>query len=120
MKYFEQFLTEADSSEDLDISVHCDVKIFDWLMKYVRDKFDPKIENKNVISILISSDFLRMAGLVDECIRYIQERLHDVVRFPIDLSCLNTNILTKLAQIVPLSQLSELRDRRDKLSSRLY
>ena len=71
MKYFEQFLTEADSSEDLDISVHCDVKIFDWLMKYVRDKSDPKIENKNVISILISSDFLRMAGLVDECIRYI-------------------------------------------------
>ena len=58
MKYFEQFLNEADNSDDLDISVHCDVKIFDWLMKYVRDKQDPKLENKNVISILISSDFL--------------------------------------------------------------
>jgi hypothetical protein len=40
-------------------------------MKYVRDKQDPKLENKNVISILISSDFLQMAGLVEECIKYI-------------------------------------------------
>jgi len=89
-------------------------------MKYVRDKKDPKLENKNVISILISSDFLGMANLVEECIKYIQEKLSDVVRFPIDLSCLNSTILTRLAQIVPLEQLGPLRDRRDKLSSKLY
>jgi len=35
MKYFEQYLKEEVSGESLDISVHCDVKIFEWLIKYV-------------------------------------------------------------------------------------
>lgn len=35
MKYFEQYLREDNSGEKLDISVHCDVRIFEWLVKYV-------------------------------------------------------------------------------------
>ena len=42
---------------------------------------------KNVISILISSDFLQMRVL--ECIDFVIENLHDVVRLPIDMNCLN-------------------------------
>jgi hypothetical protein len=34
MKYFEQNL-KGELGEQLDISVHCDVKIFEWLVKYV-------------------------------------------------------------------------------------
>jgi len=69
MKYFEKYLTEATSVEDIDISVHCDIKIFEWLMRYLKfkesdsqfqskDEPIPKLDIKNVISILISSDFL--------------------------------------------------------------
>lgn len=74
MKYFEKYLTEATSVDDIDISVHCDIKIFEWLMKYLKMKDGnhsqqiqsetqestalPKLDIKNVISILISSDFL--------------------------------------------------------------
>jgi Domain of unknown function (DUF3342) len=67
MKYFEKYLTEATSVDDIDISVHCDIKIFEWLMKYLKmkeggnsdpDQPPPKLDIKNVISILISSDFL--------------------------------------------------------------
>jgi hypothetical protein len=67
MKYFEKYLTEATSVDDIDISVHCDIKIFEWLMKYLKmkeggnfepDQTPPKLDIKNVISILISSDFL--------------------------------------------------------------
>lgn len=37
MHYFaEYFATDAQRWEDVDISVHCDVQIFDWLMKYVK------------------------------------------------------------------------------------
>ena len=37
MRYFaEYFATDAQRWEDVDISVHCDVQIFDWLMKYVK------------------------------------------------------------------------------------
>lgn len=53
MKYFAEYLS-ADSQrwEDVDISVHCDVQIFDWLMKYVKRgsrevPHDPKLGNHN-------------------------------------------------------------------------
>lgn len=35
MLYFQPFLKEGQNIEDIDISVHCDVKIFDWLLKYL-------------------------------------------------------------------------------------
>ncbi len=35
MKYFEKFKTGGSSLEDLDISVHCDIQIFEWLIKYL-------------------------------------------------------------------------------------
>lgn len=38
MKYFEKYLTEATSVDDIDISVHCDIKIFEWLMRYLKFK----------------------------------------------------------------------------------
>jgi hypothetical protein len=58
MKYFEKYLSGASSIDDIDISVHCDINIFEWLMKYVNNNEEPKLELSNVISILISSDFL--------------------------------------------------------------
>ena len=39
MKYFAEYLsTDAQRWEEVDISVHCDVQIFDWLMKFVKRK----------------------------------------------------------------------------------
>lgn len=55
-----------------------------------------------MISILISSDFLGMAGLVEECVEYIKIRLSDVVKLPIDMNCLNTEIIKKIASKVDL------------------
>lgn len=57
MKYFEKYLSDSKSADDIDISVHCDINIFDWLMRYIHRK-ESKIEVKNSVSILISSDFL--------------------------------------------------------------
>ena len=57
MKYFEKYLSGAKSCDDIDISVHCDINIFDWLIRYVHSAH-PKLEVKNAVSILISSDFL--------------------------------------------------------------
>ena len=37
MKYFAEYLSvEPQRWEEVDISVHCDVQIFDWLMRYVK------------------------------------------------------------------------------------
>lgn len=67
MKYFEKYLADSKNLDDIDISVHCDINIFDWLMRYVHRK-EPKLEIKNSVSILISSDFLQMAQLVEESV----------------------------------------------------
>ncbi len=43
MRYFAEYLSvEAQRWEEVDISVHCDVQIFDWLMKYVKRQLHDK------------------------------------------------------------------------------
>lgn len=39
MKYFAPYI-EKDS-DDIDISVHCDIYVFDWLFKYMLNKENP-------------------------------------------------------------------------------
>ena len=82
MKYFEAYLTDEDSADDIDISVHCDIKIFDWLMKYIENPAAQTKDNldiKNVISVLISAEFLKMPTLLETCICYVAVNLGDVV-----------------------------------------
>lgn len=57
MKYFEKYIVDQKSLDDIDISVHCDIVIFEWLMNYVNG-LKPDLDIKSVVSILISSDFL--------------------------------------------------------------
>ena len=43
MKYFEKYLKDTSSPEEIDISVHCDVNIFEWLMQYISQKEAPNM-----------------------------------------------------------------------------
>lgn len=74
MKYFDKYLADQKSLDDIDISVHCDIQIFEWLMSYVKGK-EPELEIKSAISILISSDFLQMAPLVAKTTSFIAQNL---------------------------------------------
>ena len=38
-----------------------------------------------------------MKELVNECISYVISNLHDVVRLPIDMNCLNEKLIKKIA-----------------------
>ena len=79
MRYFSEYLSsDTQLWDEVDISVHCDVPVFEWLMRYakrgllegpcgerLREPLEPpSLEPGNVVSILISSDFLKMDGLV--------------------------------------------------------
>ena len=70
MKYFEKHLKMTDSADDIDISVHCDIKIFEWLMNYLND-MKPNLEVSTVIPILISADFLVMGRLIDDWVSFV-------------------------------------------------
>ena len=89
MKYFERYLSDSKSADDIDISVHCDINIFDWLMRYIHRK-EPVIEVKNSVSILISSDFLQMDELVEEALNFVARKISQIIQLPIDMNCMNS------------------------------
>uniref|UniRef100_A0A2C9LIL3 SANT and BTB domain-containing protein n=1 Tax=Biomphalaria glabrata TaxID=6526 RepID=A0A2C9LIL3_BIOGL len=120
MRYFSEYLsTDAQRWEDVDISVHCDVQIFDWLMHYVKRGTkeapqEPKLEPNNVVSILISSEFLKMDTLVEECIKYCHKNMNDILATPCNMGCINDKLLTRMAELFSHVEADELRDRKDK------
>lgn len=119
MKYFDKYLSDSKNIDDIDISVHCDINIFDWLMRFVHKK-EPKLEIKNSISILISSDFLQMEGLVEESVKFVAKNLNEIISLPIDMNCMNSTLIKKLAAYVTIEELDQLKDKKDKLTSKLY
>lgn len=79
MRYFSDYLSsDAKLWDEVDISVHCDIPVFEWLMRYAKKGLyegprgeildgplkSPTLEPETVVSILISSDFLKMDHLV--------------------------------------------------------
>lgn len=102
MRYFEAYLSSS-CADELDISVHCDVQVFEWLMQYVRSAGGgpqpgpavPRLEVGNCVSLLISSEFLMMGGLVAECERFIAAHASQVALLPIDLSCIHDGAIAR-------------------------
>uniref|UniRef100_A0A4W2G3Q0 SANT and BTB domain regulator of CSR n=1 Tax=Bos indicus x Bos taurus TaxID=30522 RepID=A0A4W2G3Q0_BOBOX len=122
MKYFAEYLSvDAQRWEEVDISVHCDVHIFNWLIKYVKrntkenkDCEMPTLEPGNVISILISSEFLKMDSLVEQCIRYCHKNMNAIVATPCNMNCINANLLTRIADLFTHNEVDDLKDKKDK------
>lgn len=57
------------------------------------------VQVPQAVSILVSSDFLQMRRLVDECLGFIGDHLSEIVKLPIDLSCLSDRIVLQLAKV---------------------
>ncbi|XP_030864131.1 SANT and BTB domain regulator of class switch recombination isoform X2 [Gorilla gorilla gorilla] len=128
MKYFAEYLSmDAQRWEEVDISVHCDVHIFNWLIKYVKrntkenkDCEMPTLEPGNVISILISSEFLKMDSLVEQCIQYCHKNMNAIVATPCNMNCINANLLTCIADLFTHNEVDDLKDKKDKFKSKLF
>uniref|UniRef100_A0A8D0GQN0 SANT and BTB domain regulator of CSR n=1 Tax=Sphenodon punctatus TaxID=8508 RepID=A0A8D0GQN0_SPHPU len=122
MKYFAEYLSvDAQRWEEVDISVHCDVHIFDWLIRYVKRNTKeyemceiPTLEPGNVISILISSEFLKMDSLVEKCIRYCHKNMSAIVATPCNMNCINANLLTRITDLFTHNEVEDIKDKRDK------
>ncbi|XP_054403493.1 SANT and BTB domain regulator of class switch recombination isoform X2 [Pongo abelii] len=128
MKYFAEYLSmDAQRWEEVDISVHCDVHIFNWLIKYVKrnakenkDCEMPTLEPGNVISILISSEFLKMDSLVEQCVQYCHKNMNAIVATPCNMNCINANLLTRIADLFTHNEVDDLKDKKDKFKSKLF
>uniref|UniRef100_A0A673KH46 SANT and BTB domain-containing protein n=1 Tax=Sinocyclocheilus rhinocerous TaxID=307959 RepID=A0A673KH46_9TELE len=114
MRYFEEYLSvDPQRWDEVDISVHCDVQIFDWLMNYVK-------KHSNVISILISSEFLKMETLVEECIQYCHKHMSAIIATPCNMNCINNNLAGCIADLFSHNEADDLKDKRDKFKSKLF
>jgi hypothetical protein len=51
---------------------------------------------------------------------FVGSRINDIVRLPIDMSCLSSNLVKRIAAKVKIEELDNLKDRKDKLTSKLY
>lgn len=121
MKYFEACLAGVSPDDEVEISVHCDIKVFEWLSEYMDGSREVStLDTKDVVSILISADFLQMKALVEDCIERMYDSLEHVLLLPLDLGCLPERLVLKLSAHVDLSTLEKLEDRQDRLKSRLY
>ncbi|XP_054281403.1 SANT and BTB domain regulator of class switch recombination-like [Macrosteles quadrilineatus] len=124
MGYFAE-VTTGQNLEDMDISVHCDITIFEWLMRWVkkdasRPELAPQLDAANVIPVLVSAAFLQMDPLLNDCLQFCQEHMNEILRQATNLSCLNDSIITRLANQFTNVEIEEIRDKRDKLQSRLF
>ncbi|KAG6598163.1 E3 ubiquitin-protein ligase [Phytophthora cinnamomi] len=123
MKYFQAYLNEANEHDEIDISVHCDVEIFELLMEYMHQRPDhewrPRITLENIASILVSSEFLQMEELVEECVAFISTRVQDFMLLRVDFGCLSDTTIAKIAGNCTPEQLQTLHDPKDKILSKL-
>ncbi|XP_072121400.1 LOW QUALITY PROTEIN: SANT and BTB domain regulator of class switch recombination [Mobula birostris] len=128
MKYFAEYLSvDAQRWQEVDISVHCDVHIFAWLMSYVKKKLkhqgqaeQPELEPSNVVSILISSEFLKMDSLVEECIQYCHKNMSAIVATPCNMNCINGTLATCIIDLFTHNEADEVKDRKDKFKSKIF
>lgn len=99
MRYFRNYLTNH-TAYDIDISVHCDVLIFEWLIRYIHQpEQPPPLDSSSVVSLLISSEFLEMEELIDLCLQYMSGHMNEILRIPLDFTCLSEKVIQKLASL---------------------
>ncbi|CAH0549026.1 unnamed protein product [Brassicogethes aeneus] len=124
MGYFSD-ITVGQKLEDMEISVHCDIGIFEWLMQWVKkdsllEADWPKLDAHCVVPILVSAAFLQMEPLLNDCLLFCHEHLNDILRTTSNLSCLNDSVLSRLAAMHTNTEVEMIRDKKDKIQSRIF
>ncbi|CAF1901250.1 unnamed protein product [Rotaria magnacalcarata] len=125
MRYFADYLKdEPDQAEEVDISVHCDLDIFQWLMSFVNRRSattEPDLEPRIAVSILISSDFLKMDKLVRETLDYIHSHMNEILATNCNVSCIPDPLFRQLSKRFENPYEIELiHDRKNKIRGKIF
>ena len=124
MTYFRDNLSSyQDNWQEIDISVHCDLQVFSWLMEYILTipaRPGPKLDAKRVFSVLVSSEYLGMPDLVETCIRFISENANSVLAMHSSAECLNQAAVDRLAELLTCGEVEAIQDPKDLLRDKLF
>ncbi|KAG2450589.1 hypothetical protein HYH02_004429 [Chlamydomonas schloesseri] len=137
MRYFADLVAQKASCSQgregpLEISVHCDVEVFAWLVRYVTGAVSrDQLNVEQVLALLIAGNFLQMDGLVSDCLTFMAQHLPEVARLQQlqaqkqpggpaaagagaasggggDLTALPLELLSRLAKLVPEHVLEDM------------
>ncbi|KAK4296719.1 hypothetical protein Pmani_030797 [Petrolisthes manimaculis] len=102
-------VTAGQRLEDVDISVHCDVTIFEWLLQWVKqgqteDHVPPVLD-------------VAPGG---EVLQYVHDNINLILEAQVNLNCLSDSVLARLARLFTHWELESVRDRRDRIQNKLY
>lgn len=113
MKYFEPLIDKqlsCDSGRDmvdsrtvmaarpLTLKVNCDVTIFRWLVNHMEGRA-ARLTPTHALSILLSSNFLKMHVVTEEALWYIHDHLVEVLLSGMDMDCVSGDLLGRLSAI---------------------
>ena len=68
---------------------------------------------ENVVSVLVSSEFLKITHLVEECLEYLHGSLAEVVGTKVNLNSLSEDLVERLAKKFTLVELEQIK-KKDK------
>ncbi|XP_065562541.1 SANT and BTB domain regulator of class switch recombination-like [Artemia franciscana] len=122
MPYFSKAIKGQDLS-DVDIKVHCDVNVFDWLIRWIesqqyRSLETPGLEPTNVVPIMVSASFLEMEKLVQLCLNYCHVNIHEVLATTQSFGCVSDELFQRLADMFTTEEI--LKIERQSIQSRLF
>jgi hypothetical protein len=50
----------------------------------------------------------------------VAANIHEIISLPIDMNCLNSALVKRLAELINIHDLNVLKDKKDKLTSKIY
>lgn len=82
MAYFNSVLADYAPHDKINITIHCDVGVFSWLLDYIfeiesakiansGEVTKPHLENRTVVPLLISAEFLGFQPVVTDAIDFL-------------------------------------------------
>ena len=120
MKYFTPHcLKQENITAGIDFTVHCDVMVFERLVDYLATH-EIELDVKNLVNILISSNFLQMDSLVDKCLDFMKDHLKEIVQRQADFSCFDRSLIVRISKVVSPEQLAATCDMEDRMKSQIY
>lgn len=101
-RYFKDHLRKLNH-KNLEISVLCDIDVFTWLMSWVKghagDLPTPELSNTMALPVLISSHFLQMDALLEQCLQYIASNLVALALSRSDITAIDSTLLHSVAKV---------------------
>ena len=108
MPYFRKVFGKVDNSKfhkkDVDISVQCDISVFDILLEYVQNSDylileNKRVDHKTLIGLLIASDHLGMTGFFEIALEYFSKNLGNIVKKVSNLHHITDSIFVRLVKL---------------------